>query len=457
VFVCRPPVCSRAGVALPLKFHPVALFNRLRSTYWFLPSVVTTAAILLGVGLTFLDRTYSDAASWLGWAYGGGAEGARALLSAVAGSMITVVSVTFSVMVVALTVSSQHFGPRMLNSFMRDTPAQLVLGTFTGTFAYCLVVLRTVQGEGDDYSSFIPHLAVTGAVALSLFSVGMLIYYVHHVAASMQVSEITASVARDLEQTIERLYPEQFGEGTHPPRLDAPAPGPGAYRVPAHQSGYIQEIDSEAVLAVACRHETTVWLTARPGDFLSQGGCLAAADPAPADADAFTGELRGAYVLGTDRTSRQDAGFAVQQLVEMSLRALSPGVNEPYTAITAIDRLGQGLAHLARRRIPSALRKDDDGRLRVVTEPQDFEGLLEAAFEPIALFGGSNPAIVERLFTTLARLAEAASREGDLRAIRRMADFTWAAAEKEISHDRHRTRLARLHERALDRLDARST
>jgi uncharacterized membrane protein len=440
-------------MALPSRFHPVALFHRLRSTYWFLPSIVTSGAVLLGVLLTSLDKSYSDAASWLGWAYGGGAEGARALLSAVAGSMITVVSVTFSVMVVALTVSSQHFGPRMLNSFMRDNPAQLVLGTFTGTFAYCLVVLRTVQGDGDDYSAFVPHLAVTGAVALSLLSVGMLIYYVHHVAASMQVSEITAGVARDFEQTIERLYPERFGEGTHPPRPDPPRPGPAAHAVSAGESGYVQEIDSDTVLGVACRHDTTVWLTARPGDFLAEGCALAAADPAPADGDAFSRELLDAYVVGADRTSRQDAGFAVQQLVEVALRALSPGVNEPYTAITAIDRLGQGLARLARRRIPSALRKDDDGRVRVVTEPQDFAGLLEAAFEPIAFFGGNNPVIAERLFQTLAQLAGVARRDEDRQALRRMADFTWEAAAKALTHERHRARLARRHQDATARLD----
>jgi uncharacterized membrane protein len=442
-------------VALPSRFHPVGLFHRLRSTYWFLPAVVTIAAILLGVLLTAADRAYSDAASWLGWAYGGGADGARALLSAVAGSMITVVSVTFSVMVVALTVSSQHFGPRMLNSFMRDNPAQLVLGTFTGTFAYCLVVLRTVQGDGgDDFSAFVPHLAVTGAVALSLLSVGMLIYYVHHVASSMQISEIAAGVARDFEQTIERLYPERFGEGTHPPRPDAPAPGAGSHVVEACESGYIQEIDSDAVMAVAGRHETTVWLTARPGDFVAEGFGLAAADPAPADRACFARELRDAYVIGTDRTSRQDAGFAVQQLVEVSLRALSPGVNEPFTAVTAIDRIGQGLSQLARRHIPSAVRTSDDGQVRVVTEPQDFAGLLEAAFEPIALFGGSNPAIAERLFLTLAQLAQAARRDEDRQAIRRMADFVWEAAAKEIGHERHRERLARRHQEALGALDA---
>jgi uncharacterized membrane protein len=366
--------------------------------------------------------------------------------------MITVVSVTFSVLVVALTVSSQHFGPRMLNSFMRDNPAQLVLGTFTGTFAYCLVVLRTVQGDGEDYSRFVPHLAVTGAVALSLLSVGMLIYYVHHVASSMQVSEITAGVARDLEGTIDRLYPERFGEGAQPPQPEAPRPGPAARSVGARGSGYIQEIDAETVLDVARRHDTTIWLTARPGDFVTDGCPLASADPPPADTEAFTDALRDAYVLGTDRSSRQDAGFAVQQLVEVALRALSPGVNEPYTAMTAIDRLGQGLTRLARRRIPSALRKEDDGRVRVVTEPQDFTGLVEAAFEPIAMFGGHHPAIAERLFMTLAQLAEAARRDQDRRAIRRMADFAWAAAAKEIAHERHRERLAHVHQAVLDRL-----
>src|SRR5690606_32564022 len=111
-----------------------------------------------------------------------------------------------------LSVSSRHFGPRLLNSFMRDTAAQLVLGTFTGTFAYCLMVLRTVQGDGDGYSAFVPHLAVTAAFVLALLSIGTLIYYVHHIATSLQVSEIAAGVARDLERTVERLYPEAIGE-----------------------------------------------------------------------------------------------------------------------------------------------------------------------------------------------------------------------------------------------------
>ena len=438
-----------------MRFAPFALLNRLQSTYWFLPAILTVAAAGLGLGLTALDRSYPDPTSWMGWAYGGGADGARALLSAVAGSIITVVSVTFSVIVVALTVSSQHFGPRLLNSFMRDHGAQLVLGTFTGTFAYCLIVLRTVQGsDGDGYSAFVPHLAVTGAVVLALLSVGMLIYYVHHAAVSMQVSAITAGVAHELERTITRVYPEHLGEGTDPPVRQAPPAHPEAFPVHATRSGYVQEIDSAKVLDLAREFDATIWLIARPGDFVMESGRLAAAHPRPADPERFENTLTESFVLGTDRTSYQDVGFAVQQLVEVALRGLSPGVNEPFTAVTCIDHLGQGLSKLANRRIPSAVRTDTDGTVRVVAHPLTFEELVEAAFEPIALYADRNPAIGERLLKTLGMLAGVAHREEDREAIGRVGSFVWKLTSKQVEEERHKSQLARLHEelgRALSR------
>ena len=151
--------------------HLLAAWSRLRSTYWFVPSLMTAGAVGLAFLLVAVDRLSTDESPWLGWVYGGGADGARSLLSAIAGSTITVVSLTFSVTVVALTVSSQHFGPRLLANFMRDSAAQFVLGMFIGTFAYCLVVLRTVQGDGAAYDRFVPHMSVTVAVALALVSV----------------------------------------------------------------------------------------------------------------------------------------------------------------------------------------------------------------------------------------------------------------------------------------------
>ena len=428
-------------------FGAFALVNRLRSTYWFLPAVVTILAVALGIALTAIDRSYPNATAWLGWAYGGGADGARALLSAVAGSTVTVVSVTFSVMVVALTVSSQHFGPRLLNSFMRDNAAQLVLGTFTGTFAYCLIVLRTVQGDGGDrYAAFVPHLAVTAAVVLTLVSVGMLIYYVHHVSVSMQVSEIAAGVARDLERTIDRLYPAGVGESIQAPVRDAPPVPGGAIDIRSPASGYVERIDGDAVLALASAHDTTIWLTARPGDFVIEGMPVASAYPPPCQLERLAEDVAGTYVVAADRTSYQDVSFAIQQLVEVALRALSPGVNEPFTAITCIDRLGQGLTRLASRQIPADVRTDDHGEVRVVTEPRTFANVAAEAFEPIALYAGRNPAIGERLLRTLTRLAAVTRRPEDEASIIRIASFVLSATAKQLEDEDHQRRLGRLHE-----------
>jgi uncharacterized membrane protein len=338
--------------------------------------------------------------------------------------MITVVSVTFSVTVVALTVSSQHFGPRLLRSFMDDQPAQFVLGIFTGTFAYCLMVLRTVQGDGGDrFSRFVPHAAVAGAIVLTLVAVGMLIYYVHHIAVSLQVAEITRRIAHELEAAIDRLYPDPLGEGADPPTRTPPPVPPDAEAVASDRSGYIQEVDSDTLIAFAEREQITIWLTTRPGDFVIAGEPLIAIHPPPASGSRSAGELARAYVIGSERTSYQDAGFAVQQLVEIALRALSPGMNEPFTAMTVIDRLGQALRTLTKRRIPSAVRTDGAGHTRVITTPSTFEELANDAFEPIVRHAARDPAVLSRLLATLERVARGARRSEDCQALARLGNM----------------------------------
>ena len=400
-----------------MPIRPGASWDRLRSTYWFVPSLMTVGCVALAIGLTWLDRSYAELPGWMGWAYGGGADGARALLSAVAGSTITVVSVTFSVMVVALTVSSQHFGPLLLSSFMRDNASQAVLGTFTGTFAYCLLVLRTVQGDGGDrYEIFVPHLAVSGSVILALLSVAMLIYYVHHVAVSMQVAAITARVIEDLEASIDRMYPDELGEeeAADDPPLAVPL---GATLIRSGVSGYVQEVDGDALVTAATDASTVIWVLARPGSFVVEGHPIAAVDPALADVRRLTAAVRRTFVVGGDRTSRQDVAYAAQQLVEVALRALSPGVNEPFTAMTCVDRLGQGLSRLAGRRTPSARRADPEGRTRVISPPRRFDELVVEIFEPIVRHAESEPVVLERVQSVLARLADLVSRPSDRAAI----------------------------------------
>jgi uncharacterized membrane protein len=265
-------------------------------------------------------------------------------------------------------------------------------------------------------------------------SVAMLIYYVHHVSASMQVSEITSSVAADLERSIERLYPERIGKDLDGGR-GAPPPPPDAVAIDAAGSGYVQSVESDALLALATECRTVIWLEARPGDFVTRGGLLARVNPAPPDVPSFTRRLNDSIVLGADRSAHQDAGFPVQQLVEVALHALSPGINEPFTAITCIDRLGQGLSMLARRDTPSALRADDEGRLRVVTTPLAFRDLLADAFDPMRPYAAKDPTVARHAIDVLGRVARQATRQADLDAIRRQGQMMLDAATRELKGD----------------------
>lgn len=188
-----------------------ALWEYLRGTYWAVPSAMAVAAAGLSFGAIQLDEfTTTTVLDRLSWVYTGGPEGARAVLSTIASSMITVAGVTFSITIVALTLASQQFGPRLLRNFLRDPGNQIVLGTFVSTFIYCLLVLRTVRGSDEE--EFVPHLAVTLGVGLAMLSLGVLIYFIHHVATSIQAARIIANVAEDLEGAINQLFPDSVGE-----------------------------------------------------------------------------------------------------------------------------------------------------------------------------------------------------------------------------------------------------
>lgn len=436
-----------------MRLSPASGWRRLKGTYWFLPTVVTLASVALAMVLVLIDRRYPEAWVTTTLAYGGGAAGARALLSAVAGSMITVVSVTFSVTVVALSVASQHFGPRLLNNFMRDKAAQLVLGTFIGTFAYCLAVLRTVIGEGNDLTVFVPHLAVTGAVVLTLTSVGMLIYYVHHVSASIQIAEITRSVAHDLDRVIERLYPEPLGE--HPPSPDgAEVPPSDAIAVRGTGNGYVQSVAPEALMSLAEKADVRLWLTAAPGDFVTRHTTLAHVHPRPADPEKFCRELNDVFELGSDRTPEQDAGFPVQQLVEVALHALSPGINEPYTAITCLHRIGQGLSNLAGREMPPTGRADRHGQLRVFAAPRTFPDLLEDAFGPIHRHAATDLFVAMQIMGVLEMLGRQAHRVEDQAAIRAQADRLRGTVEHALHFESDLARMREAVRRVYDAVAA---
>lgn len=387
----------------------LATWERLRESFWFLPALMAAGAIALSFGLTRLDAAVEDQTyRRLDWLYLFGAEGARAILSAIASSMITVAGLSFSITMLTLQLASSQFGPRLLRNFLRDRGNQLVLGTFIATFLYCLLVLRTVKGvEG---SSFVPHISVAVGILMSIASLAVLIYFIHHTAHSIRVETILASLADETGAAIERLFPEKLGQDARdtpePERCIAPADAASARLIRPQRSGYVQMIDGDALMNRAVELDIVVYLAVGPGTFVTPDDVLMRAAPGARIDAAATDGLRAALVLGAERTPAQDLAFSIRRIVEIAQRALSPSVNDPTTAIYCIDRLGEALARLAGRQMPAAHRLDKEGRLRVVARPVSFGPLAHEAFAAVARYGMADADVVRALLHTLGRLAD---------------------------------------------------
>ena len=416
------------------------LWDSLQSSYLFLPAVIVVIAIALAFTILRLDQKgyYGPLEKW-GWMYTGGTEGARAVLSAIGGSVITVAGTAFSITIVALQLAASNFGPRLLRNFMQDIGNQVVLGTFIGTFIYCLLVLRTVRGEGDDYNSFVPQMSVTVALALAIASIGLLIYFIHHASTIIQASYIISEVSAELDRTTDRLFPEKIGQGLSesgrrvaeiPTDFDA-----DAYPIKATSSGYLQAIDDRKLMQIASQNDLLVRLEFRPGKFVVQGSELVTVYPGERVNQKLTKKFRDAFILGTERTEQQDIEFPIHQLVEVALRAISPAVNDPFTAIRCIDRLSAGLSRLAQRDFPSPYRYDDKDNLRVIAQPVTFAGLTDAAFNQIRQYSTTDVAVTIRLLEAIATIAGYTQNPKDRAALRRHAEMIQRDSREEVSEE----------------------
>jgi uncharacterized membrane protein len=434
-----------------------ASWEYLRGTYWAVPSAMAVAAVGLSVAMIQLDQAATAGLlDRLSWVYTGGPEGARAVLSTIAASMITVAGVTFSITIVALTLASQQFGPRLLRNFLRDLGNQVVLGTFVSTFIYCLLVLRTVRGSDDE--EFVPHLAVTVGVVLAMLSLGVLIFFIHHVATSIQASRIIANVAEDLEGAINRLFPDKIGDDSATGEPGGASPGEsdisdeGTREVRATTTGYVQAIDAQSLIEVARERSVVVRVRARPGAFVRKGQVLLTIRPTPTRGDRDDKPFQAPFIIGSDRTGAQDLTFFIDQLVELAVRALSPGINDPGTARLCIDRLEQALCHLAARRIPSPARHDEDGCVRVFACPLTFSGVVESAFNEIARYGRSSVSVTCRLLDAVRSVGSCVQRETDRQALLRQAAAIAGEVRESSFSEGDREQIARCYNATLTTL-----
>ena len=383
-------------------------WDALRASYWFLPAVMTLAAIVSAFLTTridsALDMAWLDNVSWL---HANTPEGARAMLSTIAGSMMTVAGVTFSVTIAAVAYTTSQFGPRLLGNFMRDRGNQITLGTFIATFIYCLMLLRTVYNQGD--ASFVPQIGVLGALGLALASIAVFIYFIHHVAESIHISNVIANIGRELSGKINDLpvidtHAAQAAENSMPPTL-GPDFAASAARLVARDNGYVQNLVDNHLLDAATEHDVVIRVERGIGEFVHRGETLALVWPAHHCEDAMLDSMYLAYALGRQRTISQDPMFLVHELIEIAGRALSPGVNDPFTAMSCMDWLRSTMVQIANCDAPSPYRHDENGALRLIVTPFSFEAMADRACHSLRPYFCKDPNACVHMLQALSRMA----------------------------------------------------
>jgi uncharacterized membrane protein len=414
--------------------------EELRTTLWLVPSLLVVASLLL-FAITFgLDvAAYHGHLSYPSFIHALGADAAREILTTIAAAVITVVGVVFSITILALTLASQQFGPRMMRNFVRDVGNQVTLGVWVATFVYSVLALGSITTSTGRLGDFVPDLSVTVAEALLFVDVAVLIYFIHHIAKSIQLPEVIAGIARDLRSAVDAEFPRwataaALAESANTDELahlidvlDA-----DGVTVPALESGYLQFVAFGQLVRIAEDAGAVIRLAHRPGHFVVAGRPLGTVWPAEA-APTIEQALARSHVTGPHRTLIQDPVFAIDQLVEIAIRALSAAVNDTFTALTCIDWLSDGMSRISSRVLSEGIYRDRGDEIRLIEFAPSYERMVNRAFDKIRQASGAMPAVVIRLLDAITHVVEHTTDSSQRAVLRRQADMILRAAGGEVT------------------------
>jgi len=414
----------------------------LRTTFWLVPCLmVVVAAICFAITFAIDLGAYHHQLTLPFWVRDGNADAGREVLIAIAAAVLTVIGVVFSITILALTLASQQFGPRMMRNFMRDLGNQVTLGAFVGTFVYSVLTLAFIASS--PISDFVPHLSIFVSEALLLVDLGVLIYFIHHIATSIQLPNVIARIANDLFIAIDTEFP-LFGTDSAGAGMGAPSTGSGpsaaeldeilrrrGITVPAAANGYLQFVSYGELLRIASHLDAVIELAHRPGHFVLAGRPIATVWPGGA-ADQVSAALAKAHLTGPHRTLSQDPVFAIDQLVEIAIRALSPAVNDTFTALTCIDWLSAGLCQISGRLFGQGIYRDQVGRIRLIEQDPSYQRMVNRAFDKVRQAGRGMPAVLIRLLDSLTHVMEYTRDTGQRTHVIRQAEMIMRGAEHDI-------------------------
>jgi uncharacterized membrane protein len=406
------------------------LLQAIAEAFWLVPGALVVTGILAAAGLIALDRSGAVPKALLQspWLYNGGSTGARTLLGAVASSAIGVAGTIFSITIAALSLAAGQMGPRLLRNFTQDRGVQVSLGAFLATFAYALMVLRTVRDTAE--GAFVPHVALSVALLLALACVATLIYFVQHMCGRINVDTVVELVSADVHASLTRLtadVPQPAWPGTES--------WAGAASIVESRRGYVQQLDAESLANWAAENGTSVYLAVRLGDYVFPGAPIALLHP---DVPGAAQAIADATSMSTRRDASSDLEFTTRRLVEVAVRALSPGINDPMTAISVIDRLGTVLCDLVPRHLFTGV-YERDGRVVLLVPSMSYDGLADALFNIIRQNAAGSPAVLIRILDVLIAVLRCESDPSRVATLARHVDMVCADALRTIDSaaDRH--------------------
>jgi uncharacterized membrane protein len=424
----------RLSPETPVRENLLAIWEKLRANFWFVPSLMALSTVGFSFLIIRIDANLGED-DLVGWLWSGGAGGARSLLSTLASSMITLAGTVFSITIAALTLAGSQFGWRLLRNFTRDFGNQIVLGTFVSTFLYCLLILRTIRGE--DEGAFVPKISVTCAVAFAVASVGVLIYFIDHMARSIQAENLIAAIGKDLKDTIAELSVRSDER----PVDDSLPLDREPFSIRARQSGYLEHLSRAQLVEFAERKALLIESCVRPGDFVLRGSEVLKVHGTQTLNEREKERLHDAIALELQRTPTQDVRFGVRQLTEIVARALSPGINDPYTAMTCADWLGDALAELASKPRPPLCRLGPGGEPRLVEQTVRFPEIAALSFDPFRVYGAESEIVMIHVLNVFAGLGLCVQDEEYRAALRQLAEEAAQAALSVSRGQGVRTRL----------------
>jgi uncharacterized membrane protein len=408
---------------------------------WRIPLLLCLAVVALSAITLTVDRAAADGRVFLpAWISIGGIDDARAILGAMLSAVSTVLALIFSVALLVLSMAVNMLGPRLLYRFIRDGITQFTIGMFLATFLQILLAFVVTRGAGN--RQFVPQLTLATSVLLTLASFGCLVVYSHRVAMSIQTDRVVARIVEDLNRMLAESARLWAGAVASPGKQAGSPPSSSAQEEPAdidarsgreggviraEKTGYLERIDHDRLIATADHADAVLRLAFRPGQFVMRGSILAHVLPAPR-ADALSGAVCDAVVFGPYRILGEDLEFAIAQLVEIGLRALSPAVNDTFTGIRCVDRLGDALREFAAMPAFDGAWRGADGRIRLVEPPLEFPHVVKAAFDKIRQAAVGTPAVMIRMLETWTRLAPLMRTDEQRQALLEQVEALWEAA-----------------------------